>query len=526
MKKLFALLIIMISSIEVFSQVPAIQWKRCLGGTLHDGAMSIQQTNDGGFIAAGYTYSNDGDVFGNHNTTGGGEDIWVVKLDDNGDVQWQKCLGSGNWDGASAIRQTVDGGYIVAGYATSNGGDVSGNHGDDCWIVKLDDSGTIQWQKCLGGTGVDYATSIQQTPDSGYIVLGTTSSNDGDVTGIHNPSCLYPDSWFVKLNSSGTVQWKRCLGGDFDDGSYSIIIVSDGYVFTASTLSNNGDVSGNHSAGYDIWVVKTNFLGVIQWQKCLGGIMNEFTGNIQQTGDGGYILTGASGSNDGDVSGNHGNDDFWVVKLDYNGTVQWQKCLGGTGYDKANSILQTLDGGYIVLGDSWSNDGDITGHHGITLNGDYWVVKLDEYGVMEWQKSLGGTENDYSHSILQTNDGGFLIAGETYSSDDDVVGSHGAFDVWIVKLAPEVGVEELDSFSSLNLFPNPATSEITVQSGKFKVERIEMYSVVGERIERLTPTLSKGEGVRVDVSALPSGIYFVTVTDDAGNRAVRKVVKM
>ena len=175
------------------SSSPAIAWQKCFGGSKDDEAKSIQQTSDGGFIVAGKTWSNDGDVTGNH----GREDFWAVKLSATGAIQWQKCLGGSGWDVATSIQQTSDGGFIVAGRTNSNDGDVTGNHGnDDFWVAKLSSTGAIQWQKSLGGSGEDKAYSIQQTSDGGFIVAGYTASNDGDVTGNHG----YDDFWVVKLS--------------------------------------------------------------------------------------------------------------------------------------------------------------------------------------------------------------------------------------------------------------------------------------------------------------------------------------
>ena len=169
----------------------------------------------------------------------------------------------------------------------------------------------------------------------------------------------------------------------------------------------------------------------IEWQKCLGGTNDDRAYSIQQTSDGGFIVASITGSNDGDVSGNHGYDDAWVVKLNSSGNIEWQKCLGGTSYDVANSIQQTSDGGFIVSGYTGSNDGDVSGNHGVY---DYWVVKLNSSGDIEWQKCLGGTDYDYAYSIHQTSDGGFIVAGNTASNDGDVSGNHGASDAWVVKL--------------------------------------------------------------------------------------------
>ena len=173
-----------------------ISWQKCLGGSAHDNATSIQQTSDGGYIVAGNTFSNDGDVTGYH----GGDDYWVVKLDSNGNMKWQKCLGGSYGDCAKYIQQTSDGGYIVAGYTFSNDGDVTGLHGDsDYWVVKLDSNGNIKWQKCLGGSGNEGASSIQQARDGGYIIAGASNYSDGDVTGNHGGY----DSWIVKLDANG-----------------------------------------------------------------------------------------------------------------------------------------------------------------------------------------------------------------------------------------------------------------------------------------------------------------------------------
>jgi hypothetical protein len=351
------------------AQAPAIEWQKCLGGTADDFANSIQQTSDGGFIVAGETRSNDGDVSGNH----GKSDAWVVKLNSLGDILWKKCLGGTGNDYARSIQQISDGGFILTGYTNSNNGDVSGNNGYyDAWVVKLNSSGDILWQKCLGGTYDDYARSIQQTSDTGFILAGYTFSNDGDVSGNHG----FSDAWVVKLNSSGDIIWQKCFGGTNEDYAYSIQQTSDsGFIVAGYTFSNDGDVSGYHGY-FDYWVVKLNSSGDIEWQKCLGGTYYDYAYSIQQTSNGGFIVAGSTNSNNGDVSGYHGYFDYWVVKLNSSGDIEWQKCLGGTNNDYANSIQQTSDGGFIVAGYTESNDGDVSGYHG----GDYdaWVVKLNK----------------------------------------------------------------------------------------------------------------------------------------------------
>ena len=292
-------------------------------------------------------------------------------------INWANCYGGSSNDVAMSIQQTTDGGYIVAGFTDSNDGDVTGNHGSyDYWVVKLNTAGTLEWQKCLGGSGYDEARSIQQTTDGGYIVAGFTDSNDGDVTGNHGGS----DYWIVKLNTSGTLVWQKCLGGSSNESAWSIYQTTDGgYIVAGRSLSNDGNVTGNHG-GLDYWVVKLNTAGTLQWQKCLGGSNDDEARSIQQTTDGGYIVAGFTDSNDGDVTGFQGIDDYWVVKLDTAGTLQWQKCLGGTSNDEAWSIKQTTDSAYIVTGRTTSNDGDVTGNHG---SYDIWTVSLCVPRILE-----------------------------------------------------------------------------------------------------------------------------------------------
>ena len=343
-------------------------------------------------------------------------------------TEFSKCLGGSSDDYAASMQQTSDSGYIVAGYTRSTDGDVTGNHGDyDFWIVKLTEDGTITWQKCLGSSAVDCAYSVQQTSDNGYIVAGSTRSTDGDVTGNHGNY----DFWIVKLTEDGIIDWQKCLGGSAVDCAYSVQQTSDnGYIVAGSTHSTDGDVTGNHGDG-DCWMVKLTEDGTIAWQKSLGGTGYDYAASVRQTSDGGYIVAGYTESTDGDVTGNHGSNDYWIVKLDNTGNITWQKSLGGSAEDFARSVEQTSDGGYIVAGSTHSTDGDVTENHG---SNDCWIVKLDNTGNIDWQKCLGGTGYDWASSMQQTSDGGYVVAGYTVSTDGDVTENHGNSDYWIVKL--------------------------------------------------------------------------------------------
>lgn len=423
------LLTLLTSVITTFTHAqPAIEWQKNLGGSDFDQSYSIKETTDGGYIVAGDSYSNDWDVSGNY----GELDYWIVKLNSSGALEWEKNLGGSGDDDAFSVQQTTDGGYIVAGYSASNDDDVTGSKGDaDYWIVKLSSTGTIEWQKSLGGTGVEIAESIKQTSDGGYIVAGTCNSNNGDVSGNHG----LRDYWIVKLDDSGNLVWQKSLGGTGDDLATDIQETTDGgYIVAGYSTSNDDEVSGNQGLE-DYWIAKLNSVGTLLWQKSLGGTAFDAAMSIEQTTDGGYIVAGFSDSNNGDLTGNAGQSDFWIVKLDGIGTIEWQKNFGGSNDDFAHSVKQTTDGGYIAAGSSSSNDGNVTDNHGVL---DYWIVKLSSGGDLQWQKTLGGGNDDLGSSIHPTNDGGYIVAGDTESNDGDVTGNFGQSDYWVVKLAPDV----------------------------------------------------------------------------------------
>jgi len=567
MKKITIILIIFASVACHAQTAPTIEWQNCLGGNDADVAFSISQTTDGGFIVAGQSDSNDGDVSGHHGTPGDYSfDYWVVKLDTSGGIQWQKCLGGSDNDVARSISQTTDGGFIVAGDSYSNDGDVSGHHGStinfDYWVVKLDSMGGIQWQKSLGGSDDDVAWSISHTTDGGFIVAGQSGSNDGDVSGHHGSTTNF-DYWVVKLDSMGGIQWQKCLGGSNGDVAFSISQANDsGFIVAGDSYSNDGDVSGHHGSttNFDYWVVKLDSMGGIQWQKCLGGSGNDYARSISPNSDGGFIVAGYSSSHDGDVSGHHGTPgdysvDYWVVKLNSSGGIQWQKCLGGSVNDHACSISPSTDGGFIVAGYSSSHDGDVSGWH-VGYDGwgspyyDDWVVKLNSSGDIKWQKCLGGSNSDKANSGEQTTDGGFILAGCSDSNDGDVSGNHGLGDFWVVKLSPEDGIEENSSSMkpqafALSTHPNPFNSALTINidapvGAIHELPlRIEIFDIAGRRVSVIArpeaAAISSNQGdcfvgqspSRNDAKtefiwqpdeSLGSGVYLVRVRFDSSQR--------
>ena len=521
MQKIATLILTFICISFARAQVPVLQFENSYGGSNIDRGFSILQTKDGGFITAGETRSNDGQVHGNHAV--GEPDFWVVKLSKAGKIQWQTPLGGTNDETAFCIQQTDDGGYIVAGQANSDDGQVTGNHGVlDFWVVKLDSTGHLVWQRSLGGSKNDFATNIQQTKDGGYIVVGGSHSNDGDVTKHHGYD-LYSDYWIVKLDAAGNKQWARTYGGSYGDVAMSVIQINDGsYIVAGNSASNDGDVTNVHDSVYgDAWIIKLDKKGKLLWQKTYGGSDYEQANSIVQTKDGGFAFAGWSRSyNNGDVKGSHGNYDFWVLKLDSVGTLVWQKPLGGSNGDLAYSIQQTKDKGYVVAGGTVSTDGQVTGLHG--SREDFWVVKLDNTGTLQWQKTLGGSEIEEGRSVDQTTDGGYIIAGWSGFSNvnnGDVTGNHGNYDVWIAKLsvtggsAVETAINTKTQTARLNVSPNPASDvlDIHVVNAATNIS-LHVTNKNGSLVFQKDLSGPTGEYYRsIDIRQFQPGLYYVTL---------------
>ncbi|MGV3695642.1 T9SS type A sorting domain-containing protein [Flavobacterium sp.] len=490
-----------------FSQAPAIQWQRALGGTNWDEVNCINQTTDGGYILAGSSRSNNGDVTGNH----GDFDCWVVKLSASGNLEWQKALGGTSIDKATMIKESPDGGYIMSGVTSSSNGDVSVFHGigQDFWIVKLSGSGNIVWEKTYGGSGSEYAQCVEVTSDGGYIAAGFTNSHDGDVSGVHGTQ--YPDGWIVKISGSGELQWQKAYGGTNYEDIYDIQQTLDGgYIIAATSASSDGDLSINYG-GYDWWIVKLSGTGTIQWQKTFGSMVGEIPGSVRQTADGGYILAG--------VGGLLTNGEPWIVKLSSSGSTQWTASYGGSRGDNISRIRQTADGGYIAIGITNSIDGDVTGLHG-DYN-DAWMVKISNSGALQWQKTLGGYSNENGLvDIQQTTDGGYILTANTESSGGDVTGYHGgfAYDYWVVKLGPDLSNPVFEN-QSLQLFPNPAIATITVKQPNATIQKVSVTDIAGKIVlDELH------DGNQINVEKLATGMYMLTAFSGDG-KIMAKFVK-
>ncbi len=485
-----------ITFLSILSTQPPIEWQKSLGGSDLDEAYSVQQTSDGGYIAAGKTKSIDGDV----TCHAGGQDVWIVKMNAVGEIDWQQCLLDVNFEVGYSIQQTIDEGYIVSGSTD----EFSSN---DFLVAKLLPNGEIAWAKVHGGTGSENIYSIQQTPDGGFIAAGESDSNDGDVSGNKG---LF-DIWIVKLDSVGEIQWEKSIGGSQDDRANAVRVAEDGgYFIGGQTFSSDGDVTDLAGVN-DFWIIKLDSAGNIEWQNTLGGSLFDEAMTIEPTTDGGVIAAGYSYSNDSDVTENKGAQDVWITKLDRDGQLEWQKSFGGTVDDIVFGIAQSADGSFIAAGGtSTQNNGDITGNHG---KWDFWLLKLDDAGNLIWQQTYGGSNFDVAYSIEETADEGYVVAGYTNSTDGDVSNPNGSRDMWIVKLASITGLSNYKYENAFRIYPNPTSGILNIDISRDESwNNIEICDITGN----IVYSTSKLETTQIDVSNLTTGIYFIRLKNQNG----------
>ncbi|MEI8006657.1 MAG: T9SS type A sorting domain-containing protein [Bacteroidota bacterium] len=351
----------------------------CFGGTGYDLAKSMNNCPDGGYILSGAPWSTNGDVKNNH----GGCDYWLIKTDDEAVVQWQKCFGGSCNDEIHSLQVTSDSGFLCSGVSCSVDGDVTGNHGlNDFWVIKVDKNGNLKWEKSLGGSKQDWGMCASETTDGGEVVGGWSESTDGDVNcqhhgGINNEI----DAWMVKLDSSRNIEWQKCYGGSDIDVINQILPMDDGsYLFMGITYSYDGDITNQHGAG-DFWVGKTDHWGNLLWNHCYGGTEYDNPSFIKRLSDGKFIIGGLTISNNGDVSGNHsfnGYTDMWIIKITSDGDLIWEQCFGGTMNESLDNAIEIPSNRLLLIGSSFTSDntGDVQcDHHGPGTY-DNWLLMV------------------------------------------------------------------------------------------------------------------------------------------------------
>ncbi|MFI5171061.1 MAG: T9SS type A sorting domain-containing protein [Chitinophagales bacterium] len=447
MKPLFNLTLFI--SLIFFSNLnsqTSLNWQRALGGTGDDDFGDIIATSDGGYLAVGQHQNGiNGDI-----TVGkGNEDSWLVKLDANGNLVWEKTYGGLQYDGAAKALELPDGNFFIIGTAGDNTGDIVGSHGSsDAWLLKIDPSGNLIWQKCYGGTASDMGLTIIPSNDGNFILLCSAFSNNGDVVGKHGGTSTN-DYWALKIDINGNIIWSRCYGGSKDEWPIDMVSrTGGGYFIVGQAHSLSGQVACNiDDESGSIWLVEIKENGGFKSSQCIGrgtgclecGIY-EWPYSMIETADGGFALSAV-------VDGIHviegfpeyheATGDFGMIKFNAAGEVEWNAYYGATF---ADDICQTPDGGYLLAGsqDNTFADDDASGGYAL---GDYWLLKLSPIGLMEWEQSFGGNSYDRARGIVLNPDGTIVLGGDSRSTTGQVTGLHGTgFDWWILKTTPNVNM--------------------------------------------------------------------------------------
>lgn len=424
------------------AQQPDTLWAQTFGGSNIDIGHSVMQTSDGGFAITGYTRSYGGTA---------GRNVWLLKTDSTGTEEWNSAFGGDDDDEGHSVRQTADGGYVIAGLTSSFGAG-----GKDVLLVKCDSLGEEEWSVTFGGTYDDEAYSVIQTPDAGYLLAGVTSSFGSGSR----------DVWLIRTDSSGNEIWNRTHGGYGSDGAWSARHTSDGgFIVTGWTFSYGPGYLGN------TWLLKTDSSGNEEWNAFFGGDDADRGYDVQQTADGGYVIAGYTGSI------GSGLYDMLLIKTDSLGSLEWMKAFGGTGRDYGNSVVQSEDGGYTVAGYTLSYGAG---------SEDLWLLRTDAEGNQEWHSTYGGSSSDVAYSIQKTTDNGYIVTGHTLSF------GAGLHDVWLLRFAPDQTAVEQNPPGPIGFMleegrPNPFFSSTTLSYEVAAAGRVRMviFDIQGRMVRTL-----------------------------------------
>ncbi len=393
-----------------------ILWEKSFGGKQADYLMDAEPTADYGFILAGSSLSKKS---GNKTDGNNGDlDYWIWKMNENGDLDWQKNFGGNGQDKLRCIKLTNDGGFILAGSSNSDKGfdkNEASKGNVDFWVIKLNANGGEEWQRTIGGTGQDELMSIAITREGGYILGGSSSSEiSGDKT-LDTFGGL--DYWIVKLDRKGQTEWQQVFGGQYNDIVRSVVPMTDGgYLIGGSSNSpESGNKTEKNLGLNDYWILKLDNKGKLQWQKTIGGKQDDQLFVVHQTFDKGIILGGNSNS-EADQSKSKSNDngtDFWLVKMDETGKMLWQETYDIAQRDVLISLVENKDhtlllGGY-SQGESRNNA--LGKKKAVEGTDDYVAIKITETGTEIWRKTVGSNGQDLLKKVIETRDGGYLLAG-------------------------------------------------------------------------------------------------------------------
>ncbi|MDG1760645.1 MAG: hypothetical protein P8L72_03155 [Flavobacteriaceae bacterium] len=400
------------------------------GGSQEDIGFDIIETQDGGLAVIGNSKSSNGTLT---DKTLEVSDYWLLRFDAQMELLWSYTYGGSDDDRGQSVIETSDGGFILAGYSKSADGNATKNQGQhDNWMLKVDASGNFLWEKSFGYAGHDHAYTIISTQDGGFLMTGfidvTASGGKGNKAkgaSFHGVG----EFWTHKFDAIGNMQWRRYHGGTNNDRSYDAVEANDGgFIITGATESNDVDVTSNQGE-YDVWVIKLNAEGTLQWAKTFGGSGIDSSNGILKTPNGNYLIVGNTFSKNGSVSINYGASDVWVLCIDDQGDLLWEKTYGGSEFDLGRGITQGPNNTAFVVGNSKSRDNYVLKNQG---ENDVWVFQIDTTnGKLLWEQSFGGSAIDFGHNAVFTSSKSLYVVGETTSSDGNIPSNKGDKDLLI-----------------------------------------------------------------------------------------------
>lgn len=543
LKLLLWIALLLIVPVDLFAQ--DILWEKSYGGKHADYLMDAIPTTDYGFILAGSSLSKKS---GNKTDDNVGDlDYWVWKMDESGELDWQKSFGGPGSDFLQSIKATKDGGFILAGISNSTINEVGADSsqarndktdacrgGDDFWIIKLDAKGNQQWQKTIGGMGQEKLESIFQTKDGGYILGGSSSSSKTDANEIgekSSDSFGNLDYWIVKLDSKGKLIWQKTYGGSYLDELRSIEqTVDGGYIVGGySNSPASGTKTENNKGIGDYWILKLNSVGEIEWQKTIGGDQDDQLYVVHQTDDGNFIVGGNSnsGSSNEKSKGNESGTDFWVLKLDPLGEILWQETYNIGKVDVLTSLVENDDHTVLLGGFAQTeiNESSQTLKSKVQKDkkeiNDFVALKINENGEEIWRKSVGSSGEDVLKKAIETRDGGYLLSGTSNSKvSRDKNSTIGSNDFWVVKLKDNS--KPIKVKYNIEAIPNPSIGYTNVIVGyDFETGSATVVDLAGRQLQKFAIT---SRTVPVDLSKYPTGIYIVNIKTNLQSDSV-KVIK-
>ena len=514
------LLVINLCIYKVHSQ--DILWEKSYGGKHAEYLFDVISTPDYGFILAGSSAS--GKNGNKTELSQGNLDYWVWKMDEKGELDWQKSFGGSGDDFLQSIKLTNDGGFILAGTSNSSKGNQKNDDSrgqEDLWILKLDAKGGEMWQKTIGGNGQEKLNSIIQTTDGGYLIAGSSSSDISGEKTEENRGNL--DYWIVKLDKIGKIEWQKTYGGPQFDLLKSVVQTNDdGYILGgySNSIASGDKIENNIGLG-DYWIIKTNDKGELLWQRTLGGDKDDQLNCLIKVVDGGFVLGGNSNSSatNNKSKGSKGTD-FWILKLDEKGEIIWQETYNYGKTDILTSIVENPDGTMLVGGYAQSEVMGTSMKDKEGIN-DYIALKINSKGEEIWTQTVGSNGEDLMKKTIVTRDGGYLLAGTSKGKiSRDKNSGKGSNDFWIVKLKDKDKPEKPKA--PIEAIPNPAQTYTNVIIGfEYDSGKATLYDLSGRQLQQME---IHDQTVPMDLSNYPEGIYIIEVKTNTFHNSV-KVMK-